>query len=206
MKKKKKIIHFFLILPVLIVCLVIGSAVAYAAMMVSDEKANLFQIGNLQTKVEEVFTEPATILPDTSVEKKVTVANIGTVDQFVRVMLHPEIRIENGESIRLLPSKIGEEVLLDLNSTDWKLGEDGYYYYLKKLKSGKSSVTENLFTQVKLKSGLGQEYHKATFSLLIKVEAINCVKYAYRDAWWQGVIPNNGELQEVDKQLSEKAD
>ncbi|MBO0439913.1 hypothetical protein [Candidatus Enterococcus ikei] len=201
MKQKKKIVHLFWIVPISIVCLVVGSAVAYAAMTMREEKVNLFQIGNLQTKVEEVFTEPITILPNKPVNKKVTIANTGTINQFVRVMIHPDIRLDNNGSIRLLPSKIGGELLLDLNNTHWKLGEDGYYYYLNVLKTGKSNVTENLFTQVKLKSELGQEYHEATVNLLIKVEAINCAKYAYRDAWWQGV-PSGGELKNIDDQLA----
>lgn len=205
MKDKKKFIRFFWIIPALIMCLVIGSVVAYAAMTVREEKVNFFQIGNFQTKIEEVFKEPTTISPNTSVEKKVTIKNTGSVDQFIRVMILPEIRLESGESNRLLPSKIGEEVLLDLNTTQWKLGEDGYYYYLNVLESDPSKVAENLFTKVTLKKELGQEYQNASFILLVKVEAINCAKFAYRDAWWQGTTPNNGNLQIIDNQLAGKA-
>lgn len=207
MKSKKKVVHFLWILPALAVLLLIGSVTAYAAMMMSEEKVNLFQVGNLQTKVKEVFTEPTTIKPNESVTKEVSVENTGTVDQFVRVMLQPEIRLENGESTRLLPSKIGEEVLLELNLTDWTLGEDGYYYYLNVLKSGTpNNTTKNLFTEVKLKQDLGLEYHNATFNLLVKVEAINCAKYAYRDAWWQGSTPSSGALEAIDKKLAEHAE
>lgn len=203
MKSKKKIVHFLWGFPVLILCLAMGSAVAYAALMIKDEKVNIFQIGNLQTKVKEVFTEPITIKPNEAVIKEVAVENTGTINQFVRVMLHPEIRIENS---RVLPSKIGEEILLDLNSLDWKLGEDGYYYYLKVLHYGESNVTENLFTEVKLRNELSLEYQQANFSLLVKVEAISCVQYAYRDAWWKGSIPSSGELRKIDEQLAEKTD
>ena len=206
MKQKKKFVHIFWIVPVIIGCLAIGSIVTYAAMLVREEKVNIFQIGNLQTKVNEVFTEPTTILPNTSVGKKVTIENTGTVNQFVRVMLQPEIRVDSNGDTRLLPSKIGEEVLLDLNYTNWKFGEDGYYYYLNVLKPGKSNVAENLFTEVKLKNDLGLEYHKAAFSLLVKVEAINCSQYAYRDSWWNGNTPTSGALQIIDKQLSRKAE
>lgn len=206
MKNKKKIVRLIWTLSGIFLCLVIGGVVTYAAMTVREEKANLFQIGSLQTKVEEVFTEPTTISPTTPVEKKVTVQNTGTINQFVRVMLQPEIRVKSGDSVRLLPSQIGEEVLLDLNSTQWQLGEDGYYYYLNSVKPGAANSTENLFTQVKLKENLGVEYDKATFNLLIKVEAINCAKYAYRDAWWQGVTPSSGQLKLIDNQLANKAE
>ncbi|OJG27311.1 hypothetical protein RU98_GL002763 [Enterococcus caccae] len=175
-------------------------------MMVREEKVDLLQIGDLQTKVSEVFSEPITILPGTSIEKKVAVENTGTINQFVRIMVQPEIRLESSESTRLFPSKIGSEILLDLNSPYWKLGEDGYYYYLEALKPGRSNSTETLFKQVTLKKELGAEYHKATVSLLVKVEAINCTRYAYRDAWWQGIVPSNGELRVIDNQLANKAE
>lgn len=206
MKHKQKFVHIIWIVPVFIVCLIMGSVAAYAAMMVREEKVNLFQIGNLQTKVNEVFNEPTTILPDTSVEKKVAIENTGTINQFVRVMIQPEIRIENSGNTRLLPSKVGTEVLLDMNSTHWKLGEDGFYYYLKTLQPGGANSTEKLFTQVTLKKELGIEYHKANFNLLVKVEAVNCAKYAYRDAWWQGTVPSTKELKAIDNQLANKAD
>lgn len=201
MTQRNRSRHFLWVIPMFIVCLIIGSTVAYAAMTLREEKVNLFQIGNLQTKIDEIFTEPTTISPNKPVEKKVFITNTGTVNQFVRVMLHPEIRIESNGTTRLLPSKIGNELVLDLNTVNWKLGEDGYYYYLNTLKPGKSNASENLFTQVKLKSGLGQEYQQAIFSLLIKVEAINCGKYAYRDAWWQGITPTSGALKIIDQQL-----
>lgn len=70
MKQKKKIVHVFLIVPIFIVCLVVGGVVAYAAMTVREEKVNLFQVGNLQTKVEEVFTEPIMIYQINQLIKK----------------------------------------------------------------------------------------------------------------------------------------
>lgn len=205
MRSSKRIVYA-VVLPVIITCLISGSVVAYAAMAMKEEKVNLFQIGNFQTKVEEVFSEPTVIVPNKSVAKKVTIVNTGTVNQFVRVMLHPEIRITNGESIQLLPSKIGEQVILNFNGAGsiWKLGEDGYYYYLYVLKPGDANASETLFSNVKLKKDLPQKYHQAEFSLLIKVEAINCAEGAYRDAWWQGTVPNSKDLQDIDKQLAEK--
>lgn len=205
MRQRKRRVHLIWIVSMCIICLIVGSAVAYAAMTVNEEKVNLFQIGNLQTRIDEVFTEPTQIQSNKPVEKKVTIVNTGTVDQFVRVMLHPEIQLENNGSNRLLPSKIGREVILDIDNTNWKLGEDGYYYYLNRLKPGNSNAAKNLFTQVKLTSELGQEYEQASFKLLVKVEAINCGKYAYRDAWWQGISVNTGTSQEIDKILDGKS-
>ncbi|MTD37498.1 hypothetical protein GIX45_02395 [Erwinia sp. CPCC 100877] len=183
-------------------CLIVGGITAYAALTIKEEKTTHFQIGNLQTKISEVFSEPTTIRPNETIEKKVTVTNTGTLNQFVRVMLHPEIRLNN----RLLPAKIGDEIVLDVNENNWRLGEDGYYYYLNVVEPDTVKVADTLFTQVKLRKELDLEYHEATFNLLIKVEAINCTKDGYRKAWWQGNVPNNGSLQQIDQQLADKVE
>ncbi|GGC93668.1 hypothetical protein [Enterococcus wangshanyuanii] len=206
MKEQKQTIYFVGLLPFFILCLVMGGITVYAAMTMQEEKVNRFQIGNLETKIDEVFTEPTTILPNQAVDKKVDIINTGTLDQFVRVLLQPEISLEKAGVTRLLSSKIGDEVLLDVNTAQWRLGEDGYYYYLDILKPGVSNAAKDLFTQVTLKTGLGPEYHEAKFNLLVKVEAINCNKYSYRDAWWQGEMPIEEELLKIDKQLAVKAE
>ncbi|MFD2306749.1 hypothetical protein [Enterococcus termitis] len=205
MRKQKHTIYSFGLLLVSILCLV-GGITAYAAMTMKEEKVNFFQIGNLQTKIDEVFTEPTTIAPEKAVEKKVSIVNTGTLNQFVRVLLHPEIHLESDGITRLLPANIGDELSVDINNTQWKLGEDGYYYYLNVLKPGDANASEALFTQVKLNDGLGAEYHKAKFNLLVKVEAISCTKDAYRDAWWQGVAPAKGQLLEISNQLAGKVE
>lgn len=206
MKEQKQTIYFVGLLPFFILCLVMGGITVYAAMTMQEEKVNRFQIGNLETKIDEVFTEPTTILPNQAVDKKVDIINTGTLDQFVRVLLQPEISLEKAGVTRLLSSKIGDEVSLDVNTAQWRLGEDGYYYYLDILKPGVSNAAKDLFTQVTLKTGLGPEYHEAKFNLLVKVEAINCNKYSYRDAWWQGEMPIEEELLKIDKQLAVKAE
>ncbi|MBO0470635.1 hypothetical protein JZO66_08760 [Enterococcus sp. DIV0242_7C1] len=206
MKEQKQTIYFVWLLPFFVLCLIMGGITVYAAMTMQEEKVNRFQIGNLQTKIDEVFTEPTTILPNKALEKKVDITNTGTLDQFVRVLLQPEISIEKEGVRRLLPSKIGDEVLLDVNTSQWRLGEDGYYYYMDILKPGVSHAAKNLFTQVTLKRSIGAEYHGAKVSLLVKVEAIDCNKYSYRDAWWQGAVPVQKELLDIDKQLAIKAE
>src|SRR5699024_6519209 len=93
------------------------------------------------TKIEDVFTKPTTALTrGGQYTKKVSIQNKGTVQQFVRVMVFPEIHssTKGVSEERILPIKIGNEVLLDLDpnkgtKSNWQDGGDGYYYYLKAL-------------------------------------------------------------------------
>ena len=207
MKNKKNYIRILGIIFAIVLFLSLGGMVVYAAMTMREEKPNKFQISNLETKVEEIYNAPTSMKPGDTVQKEVSVKNTGTSSQFVRVMVQPEIKVEIDKDVILLPSKIGEEVILEgLNTTDWKLGEDGYYYYLNMIKASETTKTK-LFTKVKLNSQLKSIYNGATFTLLIKVEAINTFDTNYRQAWWQAsTTPTDTNLKAIDNLLYQLTD
>ena len=66
--------------------------------------------------------------------------------------------------------------------------------------------TSKLFEAIKLSDQLSDQYHDATFVLSLKVEAINCAEFAYRDAWWQGTTPTDQPLKAVDDALKMKVE
>ena len=61
-------------------------------------------------------------------------------------------------------------VELNLNQNDWKLGQDGYYYYNQALKPGE--VTKPIFTAVTFNANMGNEYQKATASVDVSAQAV----------------------------------
>lgn len=205
-RKSQKTPFFILTVTVVGICLLIGGLVVYATAMIRDEKRNMLQIGNLESRIEEVFDEPLSIQPDQMIEKEVKLKNSGTLTQFVRVMVQPTIKVRvAGEAIeRLLPSKIGNEIIIDHTAAHWKLGEDGYYYYLDALQSGEE--TKALFEEVGLSSALSNEYQNSYFSLQIKVESVSNGSLGYREMWWSGQVPASGELFEIDQILTTKID
>lgn len=182
--------------------LVGGGLWAYAASTSREEKINDFQVGNVSTSIEEVFTPTTEIKPNQPVKKEVTFTNDGTINQFLRVMIHPEVRaaiVGDPANQQVLPVNLKKEVQLDLNTTDWRDGGDGYYYYLKALKPGQP--TSKLFTKVTLNTSLPAVYDGGEFVMKLKVESINCAEYAYRDAWWNGQTPSIGAKQAIDNAL-----
>lgn len=193
--------------------LVGGGYFVYAALTSTDRKENDFKIGQVETKIfEEKFDDNMTeVAKDTSVSKEVRIENAGTIKQFVRVMVLPEVRSTvPGETIKqVLPLKIGTDVELAEMGTagwnnDWIDGGDGYYYYKHALDP--KAKTGYLFKTVKLSNQLGDRYHEATLTISLKVEAINCAEFAYRDAWWQGKTPTNQPLKAVDDALQAKVE
>lgn len=187
--------------------LISGGYFVYAAMTATDRKENDFRIGQVETKLfEENFDETMTeVKKGVSVPKEVRIQNTGTIKQFVRVMVLPEVRQSiAGDSVneQILPLKIGTDIILEESATsDWINGGDGYYYYTKAVEPGKE--TTYLFKKVKLADQLGANYDQAKLSITLKVETINCAKDAYRNAWWQGNPPAESPLKEVDNALKD---
>lgn len=209
-RRVKRRMTYLVATIVLILLLVGGSYFVYAAMTATDKKENDFQIGQVETKLEEVFdTNTTEILKNRSIRKDVTIKNTGTINQFVRVMVLPEVRASvtgDPTNKQILPLMIGTDLLLEsLNVNEWKDGGDGYYYYVKEAVEPNQSTT-SLFKSIKLSSGLSDQYHDAEFTLSLKVETINCNEVAYRQAWWQGNTPTAQPLKAIDDALKSKTD
>lgn len=186
-----------------------GGYLVYAAMTDTDKKENDFQIGQVETKLVEAFSPITEIPKNQSIGKDVTIKNTGTIKQFVRVMVLPEVRTTitgDPNNTRTLPLVIGKDLELEqLNTSEWKDGGDGYFYYVKEaVATGKS--TTSLFKTVKLSSSLSDQYHDATFSLSLKVETINCNEEAYQKAWWQGTVPTDDPLKTINNTLKTMTD
>lgn len=194
----------------LLLLLVGGSYFVYAAMTATDSKENDFQVGQVETElVEQNYTQPTEIVKDVSVNKKVSVKNNGTINQFIRVMVLPEVKTDvagDPGNKQILSLVIGTDLILEnLNTTDWRDGGDGYYYYIKEAVTPGNS-TASLFDSIKLSDSISDQYHNADFSLSLKVETINCNATAYRQAWWHGETPAEEPLLSIDTALRSKVD
>ena len=208
-RKQRQHLFYFLALTGCVFLLISGSYFVYAAMTATDKKANDFQIGQVETSLVEIFDDTITeIEKNQSVKKEVSVKNTGTINQFVRVMILPEVRapVEGDTNEQVLPLVIGKDFVLEnMSTSDWQDGGDGYYYYVKEAVAPKKS-TSNLFKSIKLSDSLTQQYHQTEFSIYLKVETINCAEFTYREAWWQGNIPTSTSLKAVDDALKTKVE
>lgn len=212
-KKSARRLVYVVVTVCLVLLLIGGGYWVYAALTATDRKENDFQVGQVETKIfEEKFDEDMTeVTKGETVPKEVRIENTGTIKQFVRVMVLPEVQSTvTGETIKqVLPLKIGTDVELAEMSTagwnaDWIDGGDGYYYYQHALDP--KARTGYLFKTVKLKSQLEDRYHDASLTISLKVETINCAEFAYRDAWWQGATPSDQPLKAVDDALKTKVE
>ncbi len=131
---KRKLFVLGLILAVLTL-LGAGTAAYYT---VTSQAHNQVGTGNLSFQLHEVGqTGTAVILPGDTVDKTVTVENVGSHPMYLRVSLNVRVADES------LPAD--GCVTVNINTEDWTY-RDGYYYYNYALEPGATS--QALFTQV----------------------------------------------------------
>lgn len=149
----------------------------------ADSIQNKFKSGNLLFDVILVddFETPNQFEPDREFKKVVAAKNTEDVNAFVRILVFPAA-IKDGEPFEV---NWGDQVQpVGLDTTKWKDGKDGYYYYLDVL--GPGETTPNLFEKVKLILPNAQKakYEGVTFDIVAKTEAIHTKSYDYRLSWW----------------------
>ena len=124
----------------------------------------------------------------------VSIKNTGKSDEFVRVSIIPRWIDENenpwtGDS-NVIQLNLDEDNVIALNKDDinnlWVYGEDGYFYYMEKLKSGKS--TKELLKSVEIKKdsiedSLKEKYNGKKIKIDVNVEAIQPNEEALIKKW-----------------------
>ena len=190
MKSRKKMILTGVLLLIMIVA-VSGSIAFYTS---EDSAINKFIAGDSDIKIEEEFEE-GDWDGDLRV-KKVQIANNSYSDSLVRVSITPRWVNEDGspfsgdtssKTISLNFSKNLKNSIDDVNilasEGQWFKGQDGYYYYMKKLE-GKineenKSLTSILLESVSLADGivLGDEYKGKTLKVDVKAETVQATNH-----------------------------
>lgn len=198
--KKFKYKKIVLATAVLLISLlaIMGLNAVYAALTDSDKETNDFQIANLKGEITEKFTPPTKdkpIQPGDTYPKEVKVTNASNAPFFVRVLVISEVQAKDGT---LLPSEIGKDIKVDLDKS-WIQGEDGFYYYLKKVSEKEETVP--VFKTVKLITTYEEDYEQATMKIALKSETVTSAGDNYRKAWWQGQVPKDKNLKIVDNEL-----
>lgn len=191
MKRRKGLVKALLL--ILIVISIISVTVLGKGFTSIDSVNNKFSIGSVETEIDENFDAPKE-WDGSNISKLVSIKNTGKNDEFVRVSIIPRWIDENenpwtGDS-NLIQLNLDEDNVIALNKGDinnlWVYGEDGYFYYMAKLKSGKS--TKELLKSVEIKKGaiedsLKEKYNGKKIKIDVNVEAIQPNEEALIKKW-----------------------
>ena len=113
---------------------------------------------------ETPFEDVTGVLPGAEVVKIAEVENTGASEAWIRVGVTKSIRLAGSGRADL------SLVSLDINTADWTLGKDGFYYYNTALKPGE--VTAPLFTAVTFADEMGNEYQNAAAAVDVAAQAV----------------------------------
>ena len=191
MKRRKGLVKALLL--ILIVISIISVTVLGKGFTSIDSVNNNFSIGSVETEIDENFDAPKE-WDGSNISKLVSIKNTGKNDEFVRVSIIPRWIDEDenpwtGDS-NLIQLNLDEDNVIALNKDDinnlWVYGEDGYFYYMAKLKSGKS--TKELLKSVEIKKGaiedsLKEKYNGKKIKIDVNVEAIQPNEEALIKKW-----------------------
>ena len=191
MKRRKGLVKALLL--ILIVISIISVTVLGKGFTSIDSVNNNFSIGSVETEIDEKFDSPKE-WDGSNISKLVSIKNTGKNDEFVRVSIIPRWIDENenpwtGDS-NLIQLNLDEHNVIALNKDDinnlWVYGEDGYFYYMEKLKSGKS--TKELLKSVEIKKdsiedSLKEKYNGKKIKIDVNVEAIQPNEEALIKKW-----------------------
>ena len=129
MNKKVKIV----LASLLLVMTVFAGLTLADLLEQANSLTNTFTIGSIETEIEE---DPPAVV-DSEISKQPKIKNTGENDALVRAR------------VTVSPQSIIDEfgIKLEMNTTDWTEGEDGYWYYNDLLKP--NDTTKPLFASVK---------------------------------------------------------
>lgn len=109
------------------------------------------------------------VMPGRTITKKVTIQN-----QDENSSNTAWVRAKIGVDITLKEDAQGEVndglIVLDINETEWTLGEDGWYYYTKPL--AVNEETAPLFNTVTFDETMGNEYQNCNVNINIEAQAV----------------------------------
>ncbi len=138
----------------------------------SDEATNVMTAGNVQIDLHDEDGAgndfPAAgvdgVMPGDEVPKVVYVENTGDNAAFIRVKLDKKIVVDGTEV-----DWDDELIELDINTNDWELIGD-YYYYKHALEAG--DTTSDLFTTVTYSTDLDNDFQGAVVTIDVSAQAV----------------------------------
>ena len=144
---------------VLACCLTAGitGSVVYAYLIDQKETVNQIRILENTTHIEEEFEPPDEVKPGQVIKKKPCIANDSGFPVFIRARV-------------IFSNDRGEAQCQPLEIADsWKKGEDGYYYYQKKVLSGQR--TDVIFDKIVINNTVKKD-ELVSFDILVYEESV----------------------------------
>lgn len=144
----------------------VGAGVTHAYLTAEDTAVNELHASGVEISIEEEFEPPGELKPGQKIKKSPRIVSSSDIDCYVRM----RICFTDSQAQQVCePLAIRE---------GWQLREDGYYYWLEKLRPGQA--TAPLFDTVQIR---GDVQEIPPFDLLVYAEAVQCGGLSAEEAW-----------------------
>lgn len=175
-----------------------GAALAWLS-YTADPVMNIFKAGTVDITLYDKLGEAefpsdgiGNVNPGDFYDKEVYVVSNGSKETYVRVKLTPLWTPPRGyEGDELDP----DVVSLNIDTANWVLGEDGWYYY-KHILTAQNTNTTKLLDGITFSGPLmDNKYQEATLSIDVEAQAVQASHYAFLTEWAiNGVDGVNGKI------------
>ena len=165
---KKKIILLTALAAIILAAA--GGSIAYFTVQATT--SNVITAGNVvmalhdETADGTAFVQEglSALMPGDTADKIVYVETTGAHAFYTRVKLRCKAQSSGGSALSF------DKIALNIDTTNWQLGTDGWYYYSSVLEKG--TQTGPLFTEVTLLPETGNEYMNADVSIEVVAQAV----------------------------------
>lgn len=177
--KRQRIKLLVIVLAAVLATLFSQGTLAYYSVI--GKATNVVTSGDISLKIHEKTADdqdfPAEgvyVIPGDVVSKRVTVENVCGHPFYLRV------KLVNGSTD--LELNADDCLKVDLNTTDWTVGQDGFIYYNKVLEPGQT--TAPVFTEVEIVGEkLGRDNIGTTLELTVKAFAVQSENNPAEHPW-----------------------
>lgn len=178
---KKNVMQIFIIIAAILLVGASSIGAYYAAISEkADAVENTFELGSITCDVLETF--------DKTTKSNVVIQNTSEVGAFIRATIVVTWASEDGSSVYSDVPVLGTDYSMTVNSSDWFVGSDGFYYYKDIVGSGAS--TANLIETAELLSTANAptDFHLSIeiISSAVQANPTKAVGEAWAAVEWNG--------------------
>lgn len=130
---------------------------------------------NKAGQIDEVDSITGKFVPGTQINGVISIENTGKSQAWVRLKADMKIQDEAGKELVNVLSDQKTPIITFTNSdlaeeNAWRLGKDGYWYYLKPVNP--KEETPSLISSLQMNPQAGNEYQRSTVNVNVQAQAV----------------------------------
>lgn len=174
----KKKITLIVTCVVLVAAIAVGGTLAWFSDKASED--NVVTMGNVKIQLNDEYVpeDHTKAVPNETIDKTVSVTNVGDNTAYVRVKVTPMWMMKDENDQMVQDTSLNDNLITVNFNTDenWVQSDDGYWYYQVALANNNAAdadkTTTELFNTFTLSKDIDNKYADKTAYIKVEVEAV----------------------------------